>query len=160
MKRIIISIIALAVACMVAGAQELSFDRGSSRISLGAGLPNLSSGTVKLPPLQASFEYGVAAFGQSSIGVGGAFEYAATSGTRTVCGEVFCKYHYNFTDRFDLDAHAGVGYGSYGTLKTANYSIGADANYKFSEGFGVFGGLESSSLPGRAFLRAGIFFQL
>lgn len=159
MKKSIICFITALVACMTMNAQDLAFERGSSRINFGAGVPNTFVGDINVPPVYASYEYGIVEFGKSAIGIGGAFEYASTSGNNTICSEIFGKYHFNFTDRFDIDGHLGLGYGVYGSVKGVAFSIGADANYKIANFFGVFGGLEAGSIPGKAFVRGGIFFQ-
>lgn len=159
MKKTIICFISIFAACMSMNAQSLAFGQGSSRLDFGLGIPNIAVGQIEVPSLFALYEYGVVDFGNSSIGIGGDFEYAKTSGNQSVSGEVFGKYHYNFTDRLDLDGHIGIGYGAYGIVKTFVSSIGIGINYKFSDGIGVFGNLGTSSLPGKAVFRGGFFFQ-
>ena len=159
MKKIFIGIIALLVATVTTNAQDLAFGNKSNRVGIGLGLPNVSIGSIKVPALSVAYEHGIVSFGKSTIGVGGAFEFSSTADNKSTSGELFGKYHYNFTSRFDLSGRIGFGYGGYGSVKSVFYAIGADVNFQIINGFGVFAGLEAGSLPGKAFMRGGIFFQ-
>lgn len=82
MKKIIFTLVCMLV---VAGASAQSFNKGDKVLNLGIGLGNtLYSGTgfkTTIPPVSASFEYGIVDHlfdEKSSIGVGGYFGYTSS----------------------------------------------------------------------------------
>ncbi len=99
---------------------QQDFKKGTQVASLLLGLnSNFSSlSSTLVPPLQASYEYGVAdklAGGKGSIGVGGTLDYLATKGTgynlvKTVSHAILLgargSFHYQFMPK--LDTYAGV----------------------------------------------------
>lgn len=159
MKKLIVAVVSIFAICLASNGQDLAFEQSSNRINFGVGIPRLAVGGIKIPALYCSYEHGVVCFGNSVVGVGGEFEYSSSGDVNSVSGELFGKYHYNINSRFDVDGHIGLGYGAYGTVKSAVFNIGVDANYKIANAFGVFLGLEAGTLPGKAFLRGGIFLQ-
>lgn len=134
----------------ITNAQKTSFDKGDKVLSLGIGLGNvLYSGTgytSKIPPISASFEYGIADKlfdDKSSIGIGGYLAYSSAKWEYNYGGDVWgWKYsntiigargslHYAFVDKLDTytglllgyDIVSAKEYGNwYGTQYSANSS--------------------------------------
>ena len=125
MKKIIFTVFCALVA--VAGASAQSFNKGDKVINLGIGLGNtLYSGSgysTSIPPVSASFEYGIVDHlfdDKSSIGVGGYFGYTSSKYDFGYSNYEY-KYsnaifgargslHYAFVEKLDTYTGVSLGY--------------------------------------------------
>lgn len=161
MKKLFFSLLCVFI---VAGASAQSFNKGDKVLNVGIGLGNsLYNGSgfkTSIPPLSASFEYGVVDHlfdDKSSIGVGGYFGY--TSSKYSWNNEYDYKYssavvgargslHYAFVDKLDTYTGIGLGYnivsgksdykglGSYSAESSALYwAWYLGARYYFTDSF-------------------------
>lgn len=162
MKKL--SLLVIAVLFLSAGlSAQTIFAKGDKVASFGFGLgSNLNDWAglkVVLPPIAASFEYGIVdglINGNASIGVGGTLAYARSKGKHDsdlkansfVIGAKG-SFHYQFVDK--LDTYGGLMLGfklekaEYGSWDDDNnelaLSIYVGARYYFTENFAAYGEL-------------------
>lgn len=181
MKKVILSLLSLLV---VSAVSAQSFNKGDKVLNLGIGLGStVYSGSgykITIPPVSASFEYGVVdnLFDEkSSIGVGGYLGYTASKyewGTNydykyssAIVG-VRGSFHYSFIEKLDTYTGLSLGYnivsaksdykelGSYSAQGSEMY-LGwyLGARYYFKETFGVMAELGYDI----AYLNIGVAFK-
>lgn len=151
-----------------ASAQGEDFNKGDMVINAGVGLGTYINHdndafnfSMTIPPISASFEYGVADLfdGQGGIGVGGYMGYILFKGKDKVAernnfnvGDFFIGprglFHYQFVDKLDTYAGLMLGYdivsfsqenATKGSQFSSAFFIGA--RYYVTHNFGVFGEL-------------------
>lgn len=178
MKKIIISLLGLLV---FAGASAQSFNKGDVVLNLGVGFGNTLYGSgykMTVPPLSASFEYGIVdnLFDEkSSIGVGGYFGYAASKYdwhnvdykiSSAIIG-ARGSFHYSFVEKLDTYTGLSLGYNivshkdkdnnGWDGVKSSALYLGwyAGARYYFTDSFAVMGEVGYDV----AYLNVGVAFK-
>ncbi len=124
MKKIILSAILVMGLALSANAQENVLYKGGMVANLGVGIPQMDEGyKPTLPPISASWEYGVAEFGRpGSIGVGayvgfwGYKDEASISGLQSVAHKYFntvigarAAYHFTLVKGWEIYAGGVLG---------------------------------------------------
>lgn len=185
MKKVIMGFLSLFV-FVCAGAQ--SFNKGDKVVNLGLGIGNTLYGSgykTSIPPVSASFEYGIVdnLFDEkSSIGIGGYLGYAASKYkynglgssdfedkfSSTIIG-VRGSFHYSFVEKLDTYTGLSLGYNivsfssdqknndySYSAASSAMF-LGwyAGARYYFTNSFAVMGEIGYDV----AYLNVGVAFK-
>jgi len=167
-KKFYVTLVLCLGVVMSASAQDV-FLKGDKVVNLGVGFGSfltVSGAKASIPPIGASFEYGIVDGlfdDQASIGVGGYFGFVTSKwqystydrGYRytDVLVGVRANFHYQFVEKLDTyggvlvgyDLSAKTNYGS-GTIEDPNYSSGgavvnllAGARYYFTDQIAVFG---------------------
>lgn len=119
-----------------------SFVMGDKVVNLGLGIGStLYSGTgykTSLPPLSASFEYGVTELGPGVLGVGGYFGISSYKWEDAFGGTTYGwkyssviigargNYHHYFVDNLDTYAGLMLGYNIINSKATGNWPTGYD----------------------------------
>lgn len=150
-----------------AKAQQV-FKQGDGVLSVGVGLGR-STTAQKLPPISATYEYGVldGILEAGTLALGAHAELqsfkgvALGDGTQTGGTTLFfvgprATFHYEFVDR--LDTYAGVQAGLYtgGGASDFEADFVLGARYQFNRALGLFGELGT----GLSVLRVGVNFNL
>lgn len=140
MKKIIFSLLSLFVLFSVSA--QTTFNKGDKVLNLGIGLGSTLYGgsgyKTTVPPISASFEYGIVdglIDGKASIGVGGYFGYTAskyefmgfTSDYKYSSAIIGARgsFHYALVEKLDTYAGLSLGY----NIVSAKYDGDASINY-------------------------------
>ena len=127
MKKFVLGVLALLGTTGLAQAQDV-FGKGDKMINLGLGLGS-SFGSLSLPPISASFDYGVADNlingdnGSISVGADKVTVSYAVLGARGA-------FHYQFAPKLDTYAGLMLGY------NYVNWKTGYDASFYSYDSFG------------------------
>jgi hypothetical protein len=128
MKALILAAI-LACGFVMVNAQTPTFEKGSKALNLGIGFGGYGTWGyhVAVPPISASFEYGIVdgIAGKASIGVGGYIGYASYKYDGTYVGDEYWTFnrlfigargvfHYPLVDKLDTYGGVMLGYNHYG----------------------------------------------
>ncbi len=124
------------------GVKSQSFVTGDKVVNVGLGIGStLYSGTgykTGLPPLSASFEYGVTELGPGVLGVGGYFGISSYKWEDAFGGTTYGwkyssviigargNYHQYFVDKLDTYAGLMLGYNIINSKATGNWPSGYD----------------------------------
>jgi len=146
MKKSIFSILCLTIGISMSNAQESTFSSGDKVLNIGIGLGNVvysgAGYSSIVPPISASFEYGVMdGIGENgSIGVGGYFGYTSAKWEMTLMGDTYGwkynsyivgvrgSFHYTFVDKLDTYAGLMLGYNIVKATETGTINFGASAS--------------------------------
>ena len=184
MKKTALLILGAIFIIAQASAQTPSFSRGDKVLNLGVGFGSTlyigSYYKMQVPPVSASFEYGIVdgIFEKASVGVGGYLGFASYKWEYSAWGWKYSNiiiagrgtFHYPFVEK--LDTYVGlllgydivsskefgtpVGYDYSATSSGLAYSGFVGARYYFTEKFGVMAELGY----GITYLNIGVAFKL
>jgi len=169
MKKFVLGVLALLGTTGLAQAQDV-FGKGDKMINLGLGLGS-SFGSLSLPPISASFDYGVADNlingDNGSISVGAQVGFAGSKYANIGLFGARGAFHYQFAPKLDTYAGLMLGYhiasvsetGYYGnSLVGSGFDLGVvlGARYFFTPRIGAFTEL-GYSLP---YWNLGVTFKL
>lgn len=150
MKKFALGVFALLSSVSLAQAQDI-FAKGDKVINAGIGLGS-SFGSLSLPPLSVSFDYGVAdklVDGENgSISVGGVLGLAGSSYANIGLIGARGAFHYQFAPKLDTYAGLMLGYNyinwksgynsSFASYNSFGYNVFIGARYFFTENIGAF----------------------
>lgn len=127
----------------------LAYEKGNQALKFGVGLgAPFSTGNIKLPPLQAIYEYGIT----EDISIGGVLGYSSSSENYSSLGKIDFSYlifggrgNYHFETSEKFDPYGGV------TLGYAKLSMK-------DQGAGVLGDLAESAVIYGAQIGANYYF--
>jgi len=182
MKKISLSIFVAIMIIAQVSAQEPTFSKGDKVLNLGVGFGTAlyvgSYYKMQVPPISASFEYGIkdGILEKGSIGVGGYLGFASYKYEYSGWGWKYSNiiiaargtFHYPFVEKLDTYLGVLLGYdivsskefgtpvGSAGTSSGLAYSGFIGARYYFKEKFGVMAELGY----GITYLNVGIALKL
>ena len=132
MKKFLLGVLALLGTTGLAQAQDV-FGKGDKMINLGLGLGS-SFGSLSLPPISASFDYGVADNlingDNGSISVGAQVGFAGSKYANIGLFGARGAFHYQFAPKLDTYAGLMLGY------NYVNWKTGYDASFYSYDSFG------------------------
>lgn len=132
MKKFVLGVLALLGTTGLAQAQDV-FGKGDKMINLGLGLGS-SFGSLSLPPISASFDYGVADNlingDNGSISVGAQVGFAGSKYANIGLVGARGAFHYQFASKLDTYAGLMLGY------NYVNWKTGYDASFYSYDSFG------------------------
>lgn len=176
MKKSVFTVIAVIASAFTfnANAQSFKLDNepvfkvGNQQVMIGTGSTSTTVGTAIIPPVFASYEMGLYQYEHFVIGAGAEAEYSShkdSYGTNSSMSVLaFAAAHYGLSEKIDVCARLGLGYGTYGnehvSLNMAVRSVGFVGTYNFTDRYGAFVALDASSLPGKSTLRIGMKISL
>ncbi len=187
MKKTLLGILFFLSGIFITNAQEESFSKGDKVINLGIGFGStLYTGTgysTVVPPISASFEYGIVdgIADKGSIGVGGYIGYTSAKYEQTISGTKYGweyssfiigargAFHYPFVDKLDTYGGLIIGYNSVQAKEIGSnpligvsaessglaYNLFVGARYYFSPNFAAMSELGY----GVAYLTLGVAFK-
>jgi hypothetical protein len=182
MKKTALLILSAILIIAQASAQTPTFSKGDKVLNLGVGFGSIMyigpHYKMQVPPISASFEYGImdGIFEKASIGVGGYLGFASYKYEYSGWGWKYSNiiiagrgtFHYPFVEKLDTYVGLLLGYdivsskefgtpvGSDDTSSGLAYSGFVGARYYFKEKFGVMAELGY----GITFINIGVAFKL
>lgn len=161
MKKLLLSLLVVAISLTQLMAQESSFSQGDKVVNLGVGFGSTyyaSYYSSHTPALSASVEVGVVdgILEKGSIGIGGYVGYSSAKWanyykTSNIIVGGRGSFHYPLVDKLDTYTGLLLGYNIYsytydasyfgakGSAGTVTFAWFAGARYYFSDNFGVLG---------------------
>jgi len=139
----------------VSAQTPLAFEKGDQVVKLGFGLgAPFSTGSLKIPPIQGIYEYGLT----EDISIGGLLGYASSSENYSSLGKIDysylifgarANYHFETGEKFDPYGGAILGYYNVGfndkggylgdfAASSVIYGVQIGANYYFSKNIGAW----------------------
>ncbi len=146
MKNLIFVLFFLFAGFSLSNAQEAIFVKGDKVVNLGIGLGNVlyagSGYSTSVPPISASFEYGIkdGVLEKGSIGVGGYVGYTAAKWESTYLNETYGwkyssfilgargSFHYPFLEKLDTYAGLLIGFNVVSATEIGDYDFGGSAS--------------------------------
>ncbi|MCF6365147.1 MAG: hypothetical protein L3J35_03000 [Bacteroidales bacterium] len=142
MKKLLVSALISVFAFSFTNAQESTFSEGDKVINLGVGLGSTlytgSGFSTTVPPISASFEYGILndVLEKGSVGVGGYLGYTAARARYNWFGDIYGydytsfiigargSFHYPLVEKLDTYAGMMLGYNIVSVSEIGDVSFG------------------------------------
>ncbi len=188
MRKVLLGLLFFVSGMFITNAQEPTFSKGDMAINLGIGFGSvLYTGTgysTIVPPISASFEYGIidGIADKGSIGVGGYVGYTSAKyeqnfGGGNAYGWEYSSliigargaFHYPFVDKLDTYGGAIIGYNSVKAKEIGTNTLGVPSTVSSGVAYNLFIGARYYFTPnfaamtelgyGIAYLTLGVAFK-